>query len=293
MLLALALYLALLSAPAPPPADTLALRGGPPEGVVPGRAAAVGGTLAAASVGLYVYQRHAWWAEEHRGPFHFHDDRGYALHLDKLGHVHGTYLQSLVIARALRWSGLSPEASALAGSLGAFAVQLNVEINDGFNQLWGFDVKDVAANAVGAGFFYARERVPALHPIVLKFSYWPSEHLTAPREGAFSDRPPSPIDDYMGHTYWLSLRVADLLPEGTAWPPWLAVAAGVSGDRMYTPEARLSTYVALDLDLARVLPAETWLGAQLREALSFLRLPGPAVRLSPRPTFYLVYYGQQ
>jgi len=279
------------------PQDTLGVRGAPPDSLIPLRLAAITGTLTAASVGLYLYQKNAWWSEEHRGSFRFHDDRGYSLHLDKVGHVYGTYLQAQVISRALRWSGLSPNASALGGSLGAFALQLNVEINDGFNELWGFDPKDVMANAVGAGFFYVRDRWPALQPIVLKMSYWPSELVTSPspREGGAADQPTYIIDDYMGHTYWVSLRVADLLPEPARefWPSWLAVAAGVSGDRMYTPEARIATYLSLDVDLERVLPAQTWLGAQGREALSFLRLPAPAIRLSPRPMLYLVYYGQQ
>jgi hypothetical protein len=49
---------------------------------------------------------------------------------------------------------------ALTEKLGHFKEQgLNVEINDGFNQLWGFDVYDVVANTLGAGWFYARERV--------------------------------------------------------------------------------------------------------------------------------------
>jgi hypothetical protein len=260
--------------------------------VVPTRLTTVAGTLTASALGLHLYQRQVWWAEEDRGRFRFHNDGGYALHLDKVGHAHGTYIQSLVIARALEWSGVSPGQAALAGSLGAFALQLNLEVHDGFNEQWGFDVMDVAANAVGAGFFYARERVPALQAIGPKFSYWPSDQFRAPRTGPATGQYPSPIDDYQGHTYWLSFRVADVLPEGAPWPPWLAVAGGVSGDRLYGPEAQRSVYLSLDLDLERVLPAETWLGAQLREAFAFLRVPAPAIRLTPRPTVYLLYYGQ-
>jgi hypothetical protein len=270
------------------------LRGAPPDSIVTGRLLGVTGTLVGINAGLYIYQRHAWWAAEHRGPFHFHDDGGYSEHLDKVGHFHATYLQSQIIARSLRWSGLSHESAALWGALAAYALQLNVEINDGFNELWGFDPYDLLANTLGAGFFYARERVPALQPFVLKFTYWPSEHLTAEQEGAFEDRPPSPIDDYLGHTYWVSMRVHDLLPQSARsyWPRWLAVAAGVSGDQLYTPEARRSYYLALDLDMERIIPTETWLGRTAVEILSFLKVPAPAVRLTPRPTFYLLYYGQ-
>jgi hypothetical protein len=38
--------------------------------------------------------------------------------------------------------------------------------------------------------------------------------------------------------------------------------------------------------------ASTWLAAAGLEVLSFLKLPAPAMRLHPRPTFYLLYYGQ-
>jgi hypothetical protein len=271
------------------------LEGLPPDSIVPGRLGLVGGSVGSILAGLYVYQRHAWWAAEHRGGFHFHDDGGYSLHLDKVGHFHATYFQSQVLARALRWSGLSPEASALWGSVGAWIVQLHVEINDGFSELWGFDVKDVAANTFGSGYFYLRERTDFLDPVVLKFSYWPSPHLQDRGEYSFEGRPPSPIDDYSGHTYWVSLRVADLLPEAAAqvWPDWLTIAGGVSGDQLYTVDARRSYFLSLDLDLERIIPTHTWLGAQLVETLNFIRLPMPAIRLTPRPTVYLLYYGQK
>lgn len=271
------------------------LRGLPPDSIVPLRLGLVSGTLGGVVAGLFIYQRHAWWAEEHRGRFHFHDDGGYSEHLDKVGHFHATYFQSKVISRSMQWSGLSPEASALWGTVAAWLLQLNVEINDGFSELWGFDVYDVVANTVGSGWFYARERVPELQPFVLKFSYWPSEHLMTNLDPNFADRPPTPIDDYMGHTYWVSVRVHDLLPDAAKgyWPDWLTLAAGVSGDQLYTEEAQRSYYLALDVDLERIIPVRTWLAAVGLEALNFIKLPTPTIRLHPRPTPYLLYYGQQ
>jgi VanZ family protein len=274
--------------------DQRQLRGLPPDSLVAGRLALVAGALGATVAGLYVYQRNAWWAEEHRGRFHFQDDGGYTEHLDKVGHFHATYFQSMVVARALRLSGLSAAQSAAYGALAAWLVQLQVEINDGFSELWGFDVYDVVANTVGAAYFYGRERIPALDPFLLKFSYWPSEYLLEDIEKPGGTQSPAPIDDYLGHSYWLSVRVHDLLPESArpVWPRWLMLAGGVSGDRLYTPEQQRSYYLALDVDLERIIPARTWLAAAGLEILNFVKLPTPAIRLHPRPTLYLLYYGQ-
>ena len=119
--------------------DERGLAGLPSPTPVTSRLSMVSGLLTAGNAALYIYQRNDWWAAEHRTSFHFHHDGGYSVHLDKVGHLHATYLQAQLVARSLRWSGLSPEASALWGTVAAWTVQLNVEINDGFNALWGFD----------------------------------------------------------------------------------------------------------------------------------------------------------
>jgi hypothetical protein len=280
--------------PAGPAELESGLRGLPPDAVETTRLGLVVGGLAAGNMAAYLYQRHLWWGRDHLGGFRFHDDGGYSEHIDKVSHAYATYVQGMVIARSLRWSGVSPEASALWGGVAAWLVQLNVEIRDGFSEAWGFDLYDLLANTVGAGWFYARARVPALEPFVWKLAYWPSEHLWTHNDAAYGDRPASPITDYMGQTFWLSVRPGDLLPEPVRpdWPQWLAVAAGVSGDRLYTEEAQRSYYLALDVDLEHLIPARTWLAASGIELLNRLKLPAPAVRLHPRPTLFLLYFGQ-
>lgn len=273
--------------------DERGLAGLPSESPVTSRLRMVSGLLTAGNAALYIYQRNAWWAAEHRTSFHFHHDGGYSVHLDKIGHLHATYLQAQLVARSLRWSGLSPEASALWGTVAAWTVQLNVEINDGFNALWGFDPLDVVGNTVGAAWFYARERIPELRAFVLKFNYWPSGHRVDQGED-FEGRLLSPVDDYMGHNYWMSVRVYDLLPESArrVWPEWLAVAAGVTAEQLYTEERHRAYFLALDLDLERIIPVRSWLAAVGLEALNFIKLPAPAIRLYPRFQPFLLYYGQ-
>jgi hypothetical protein len=273
--------------------EPTALRGAPPDRVVGARLAAVGGALAAGSLTFHLWQKNAWWADEHRTRFHFHDDGGYALHLDKVGHFHGTYFEALVIGRSFRWTGLTENRAALAGALGALALQTHVEVEDGFNALWGFDVYDMAANVLGAGFFYARERVPALRPLVPKWSYWPAR-VAAGRDGTLPDQPNSFIDDYAGQHMWLTVRVHDLLPDEARpyWPAWLNVAGGVSGRHLQTDRARREYFLALDVDLPRLFPQETWLGERLVEFGNALHLPAPAIRISPRVTLFGLHYGQ-
>jgi hypothetical protein len=270
---------------------TQGIRHGPPDKIRAGRLAAVTGTLGAIQLGLFVHQKHAWWAEDHRGSFRFHDDGGYSLHLDKVAHFHATALQAQVISTSMRWSGLTNNQSIFWGTMASLALQTHVEIQDGYNELWGFDPYDMLANVLGAGFFFAREHVPALQPFVLKWAYWPSPHLTRHHDEAFSDRPPSFIDDYLGQTFWVSARVHDLLPDGAKpyWPPWLCVAAGVGGADLYTEHARREYFISLDVDLPRLIPASTWLGRQALEVLNFLHLPAPAVRISPTFRLFPIY----
>lgn len=275
------------------PEPSVPLRGLPPDRIVVPRFAAVTGVLAAGSVSLHLWQKNAWWADDYRTSFHFHDDGGYALHLDKVGHFHATYLEAFVIGRSFRWSGLTDNQAALAGAVGALALQTHVEIEDGFNALWGFDVYDMAANVLGAGFFYARERIPALQPFVLKWSYWPARVATG-RDGTVAEQPNSFIDDYAGQHMWVGVRVHDLLPDGAKpyWPAWLGLAGGVSGRYLQTDRARREYFVSLDVDLTRIFPQDTWIGQQLMEFGNALHLPAPAIRVSPEVTVFGLHYGQ-
>ena len=261
----------------------------------PVRLALVGGGLGAANVGLFVWEKNRWWSDA-RVPFHFYDHLGYAGNLDKLGHFFATDVQALVAARLFEWSGVRPARAALWGALLAFLFQTHIEIHDGFSPRYGFDRYDEVANFLGAAWFYAHERLPFLEPFSIRWSYVPSAAWRA----GFRERRANHTtfaDDYSGHSYWLSARLGDLLPEGWGrhWPRFLCLSAGVSLNDWVESRPRSgyrSYYLGLDVDFRRLLPRRTWLGRTLGDLLDRLHLPGPAIRLYPRPTVHLLYYGQ-
>lgn len=213
--------------------------------------------------------------------------------MDKVAHFYGSEVQAPTNARLLEWSGVSASRSALWGAVLSLAGQTNVEIHDGLNERWGFDVYDQLANTLGVTWFYLHDRVPALRRFDIRLMYWPP---SAP-----------PIDhtestqlftnDYTGHTYWLSMGVWDLLPEAVQpyWPRFLQVSAGVTINKWEAypdDNAYLSTHLSVDLDWRRIIPRGTLLGRTMGDLLNRYHLPALAVQLTPRPGFSLLFVGQ-
>ena len=269
------------------PGETLEGRADSARAVSPWRLAVVTGGVAGGAGAIYAWERARWWDGD-LVPFHFDDHLDYAANMDKAAHVYATDVQALGATRALEWAGVQREHAALGGAVAAWLMQLQVEWHDAFYPQWGFDRYDVAANTLGAGWFYARERVPALRRFSVRWGYVPR---TANPALWFNE-------DYQHHTYWVSGRVADLLPEPARalWPGALALSAGVAvadwdpADPYDTGHAEL--YLSVDLDYDALLPQRTLLGRTVADVLNRLHLPAPAVRLAPEPRFYLVFWGQ-
>ena len=251
------------------------------------RLALVAVGIAGGAAAIYAWEKSRWW-EGGLGPFQFDDHLDYAANMDKAAHFYATDVQALGATRALEWAGVRREHAALGGAVAAWLMQLQVEWHDAFYPQWGFDRYDVAANTLGAGWFYARERLPALRRFSVRWGYVPR---TADPALWFDE-------DYQHHTYWLSARVADLLPERARrlWPEALALSAGVAvadwdpADPHDTGHAEL--YLSVDLNYDVLLPRRTLLGRTVADVLDRFHLPAPAVRLAPEPRFYLLFWGQ-
>lgn len=274
-----------------------------PTNVVPGRLGAVLMTLAGANTGIFYMEKDRWWSQP-GVRFHFKTETGYARDFDKMGHFVGTDFHALLIARAFAWSGVSRKRSALLGSTIGLAMQTYVEINDGYYPMWGFDLLDETANTLGAAWFYLRETSEAARRFDIRWSYWARpirKHAhTMPEEMINSF-----TNNYNGQGYWVAARVHDLLPESARswWPRALMLSAGLYLDRwvggefaeqMNRPEApgQVSAYLSLDLDWQAILRQDTHGGRFLSDLLNRTHLPAPALRLAPRPQFFLVFFGQ-
>ncbi|PQJ35427.1 hypothetical protein BSZ35_13160 [Salinibacter sp. 10B] len=262
------------------------------SGVRWGRVTLVSGILTTSYVSQYVIERKKWWSQQTVG-FHFDSKLEYAHGLDKMAHFYGAEIQAMTNARLLEWAGVSSSKAALAGSLLSLAGQTNVEIHDGFNAQWGFDVYDQIANVLGVSWFYAHERVPALRRFDVRLSYW---HPNAPPLNKSKDITPF-TNDYSGHVYWVSMRVWDLLPASAQpyWPRWLQISAGVSLNKWEEypdPDAYLSTHISVDVDWRKIIPRGSWLGRTTGDLLNRYHLPAPALQITPRPGIRLLFVGQ-
>ncbi len=251
-------------------------------------AAIVGGVLGATVTGIHLYQANAWWSGQ-RTSFHFQNDPDYAKNVDKAGHFFGGVFASNLARKSLQWSGLSEDASVWWGFAVGSLFELYVEFEDGFARDWGFSPGDAGADLIGAAWPVLQHEVPVMKNFQPKFSYWPSRLMT---EGK---HPGNGIDDYEGQTYWMGVRVHDLLPSSVQrwWPDWLGIAVGVAVRGMANEryEDRWTELIlAFDYDMTRILPGSSWLMVSFKELLNHIKFPSPAVRITPHAIWYGFYF---
>ncbi len=250
--------------------------------------AIVGGSLAAAIVGLHVHQRNAWWSGQ-RGDFHIQDDWDYAVQADKVGHFTAGYILSYFTTEGMLTSGFNPEAATIIGSLIGLGYHTYVEIEDGYARDWGFSPSDMAANALGAGFFVLQHYVPALQSFQPKWMWVPTKWTGArpiPHETAV-------VDDYNASTFWMSIDIHNLLPQSmqASWLPWLNIAVGYAARNVgYFPEEPTRHLViALDYNMVRLLPEGGSFWNWIRQSMNMIKFPAPAIEFGPTTKFRLLY----
>ncbi|MDZ7690448.1 MAG: hypothetical protein U5K69_04740 [Balneolaceae bacterium] len=154
------------------------------------------------------------------------------------------------------------------------------------------DRYDQLGNIAGIGWFYAREKCDFLQRFNIRWMYYPSE--TRYRQLAYRNKK---LSDYNGQSYWVSMRIWDLLPSTLQayWPRFLVPTAGVSmNDWPSTVErpAYHSFHLSLNLDFKHILPQESAFGRLLSDLFNGIHLPAPALELYPDPTFKLIFRGQ-
>ena len=231
-----------------------------------------------------------WWDSEERG-FHFQNDFDYALNLDKIGHFAAGVAIGELFYEGYRWAGASEFQSYLYGGLTALATHIAIDIKDGFAPYWGFSIFDVLSGGLGGFLPMAERYVPVFKYIDLKWSYWINSdaYYNQPHQasgGIFTD-------DYVNHTYWLSLKPYRMLPEAARkyYPSWLAIAVGLSiDDRVFKnePHPHREAYIALDYDLEAFRP-QSRLARTIIKALNYFKLPAPTIQVYPEFHWYLLY----
>ena len=214
-----------------------------------------------------------WYKQYSRSAFHFFNDNEEWLQIDKAGHVHSAYFESVWSINSFKWAGLSSAKAALLGGGVGFLYQSTIELLDGFSEKWGASSGDIISNALGSSLAMAQELAWHEQRVYVKYSF----HPVAYHDGQLKERAKKLygsslyetfLKDYNGQTYWLSLNMASFFKSAKV-PDWLNLAIGYSADGMYggfknvwedngvgiirddVPRVR-QYYLSLDINLAKL-----------------------------------------
>ncbi len=269
---------------------------------------AVGGTSLLALAGAYIYMRNAWWADQ-KVSFHFDGGQGlkniftlgrdakYAKELDKFGHFYGGRIGGDLFSQAVRWSGKSEKESYLWGGIFGSAIELFIEVKDGFSPNWGFSVYDFMAGSLGSFYPYFQSKSKFLNALDYKYSYWRRDDYyfkSIKRSSSFQD-------DYMNETFWFTFNPKRFKPQ-SKWPKWLGISIGVGVDNKlndyYTGiitdysvlgKGGYEFFIAPDIDFTGLLPRKPF-WQRVAKMLNYIKFPSPTLRLSNNSKFFLVYF---
>jgi len=256
----------------------------------------------AVSVGLY----YLWYRKHPRSHFHFFNDNGEWLQVDKVGHMTTAYNISAIQYDIMRWCGVKNDASVAIGALTGLGYMSIIEILDGFSTKWGFSPGDMTANILGTALFAGQQLGWNEQRIALKFSYhgtiYPPYH---PEElgKSFISRI---LKDYNGQTYWLSFNIKSFLPAANDFPSWLNLSLGYGAEGMISARENPSVlngktipsfpryrqfYLAPDIDLMRV-SSNSYPFNTFAYLTRFIKFPAPAVEWNTlkRWKFHFLYF---
>jgi uncharacterized protein YfiM (DUF2279 family) len=270
-----------------------------------GRLAVVAGAEGGLYVGAMSYLNFVWYKNEPRVPFEFYNDNKAYLQVDKLGHVYGSYLESYMGYKAMRWAGVSKKKALWYGATLGILLQSPIEVIDGFYEGWGFSWGDMAANTAGSAIVIAQELLFDGQPMKYKFSF--SRSIYAPQaNGYLGDHTLASqiLHDYNGHTYWFSVGLNKIIPSKKI-PDWLNVAFGYGANGMYgefenikrwgvtIPETqRYRQFLfSLDIDWTKIKTKNRFL-KPLLQGMFMVKLPFPAIEINSKGQFigHRMYY---
>ena len=179
----------------------------------------------------------AWYANYPRSSFHFFNDNGEWLQVDKVGHFYSAYIESRASMELWRWTGISRKKRIWLGGMSGVVYQTAIEVLDGFSKEWGFSWGDFTANVVGSATLISQELAWDDQRIKIKFSSHRNNYQDAVLNAraddiygkSFSERL---LKDYNAQTYWASANIKSFFPE-TNLPSWLSVAVGYGAEGMF------------------------------------------------------------
>ena len=239
-----------------------------------------------------------WYADYPKSDFHFINDNGEWLQMDKMGHISSSYYTGVAGIKAYEWAEFSRKKAIWYGGMTGSLFLTIIEILDGYSAEWGASSGDLIANTTGSLLAIGQALKWNEQRIQLKYSYSPTSFADQNPDQLGGNNLERALKDYNGQTYWLSFNLKSLLNiEQEEFPNWLNLAIGYSGDNMTHPyheqgddERKRQYLLSLDVDLTRIkTKSKTW--NSILHTFGFLKFPMPALELSNRNfSGHLIYY---
>jgi hypothetical protein len=254
------------------------------------------------STGLYFL----WYRKHPRSSFHFFNDNGEWLQMDKMGHLTTAYNIAAVQYDLMRWCGVNNDASIAIGSLTALGYMSIIEVLDGFSSKWGFSNGDMLANLLGTALFAGQQKFWGEQRAAMKFSYHASIYPRYYPEELGRNWISRILKDYNGQTYWLSFNIKSFLSAKNDFPSWLNMSFGYGAEGMIGARTNPTVlngqpipafpryrqfYFAPDVDLLRV-PSNSQFFNTAAYFTRFIKFPAPALewntlkRVAFRPLYF-------
>lgn len=256
-----------------------------------------------------------WYANTQKSKFHFFNDAKEWQQVDKMGHFHTTYFESVWVTQMLRWSGVDNKKASIYGALAGFGFQSSIEIFDGFSDKWGASWSDIGFNALGSGLALSQNLLWEEQRIRTKYSFHQVVHqdaqLQARAEDLYgSNKVERLIKDYNSLAIWVSITPSRFMKNPSPRRSWLALSLGYAGANMYGGfenkwedadgneiirndiEQYRRFFFSLDVDFEQI-PAKKHGWKTLLRIMNIVKAPMPAMEFNTRgeiifhPMFFL------
>ncbi len=256
-----------------------------------------GGALFAGTMtGLY----YLWYKDYPQSHFHFINDNGEWMQIDKLGHMMTSYYVGRLGYETLRWCGVNEKHATIYGGSSGFIYLLTIEILDGFSAKWGASYGDLIANTAGALLFIGQQLTWKDQKLMMKFSYHPTNYAQYNPGQMGSNGIQRLLKDYNGHTYWLSANPKSFMKNTACFPGWINISFGYGAEGMTGPynniegehipdfERYRKFFLTLDVDLTRIKTRSVFLKA-LFNLVGFVKIPFPTIEYNTKGQFKFHY----
>jgi hypothetical protein len=239
-------------------------------------------------LGSLVALNQVWYAPYATEKFHFFNDAGQWMQMDKMGHAFTGYLITNELNRVHYWA--AGKRQPWVGAVYAMSYLSTLELMDGFSSGWGFSGSDMLANGVGVGLAFSQDYFFNRQIIIPKFSFSRSSYAAVRPEILGSTYAEQLLKDYNGQTYWVSLPIATFLNLPKRFK-WICISLGYGCDAKLVGSqntwngfnARRQVYLSLDIDCSSLAPRHPKLNKVLSH-LNFIKVPFPSLEFSSDKT---------